>query len=50
MQQIVGTAMALDGVDIPYAIPNLRTERVEDDPGIPNGPLCVPETQIRTYR
>ena len=30
--------MALDGVDIPYAIPNLRTERVEDDPGIPTGP------------
>ena len=38
VQRIVGPAMALDGVDIPYAIPNLRTERVEDDPGIPTGP------------
>ena len=38
VQRIIGPAMALDGVDIPYAIPNLRTERVEDDPGIPTGP------------
>ena len=41
VQRIVGPAMALDGVDIPYAIPNLRTERVEDDPGIPTGPWLL---------
>jgi len=38
LQRIVGPGMALGGVDIPYTIPNLRTERVEDDPGIPTGP------------
>jgi isoquinoline 1-oxidoreductase beta subunit len=38
LQRIVGPGMALDGVDIPYAIPNLRIERIEDDPGIPTGP------------
>ena len=37
-QRIVGPGLALGGVDIPYAIPNLRTDTVEVDPGIPTGP------------
>lgn len=37
-QRIVGPPLALDGVDLPYAIPNIREEDVTVDPGIPTGP------------
>jgi isoquinoline 1-oxidoreductase beta subunit len=37
-QRVAGPALSLDGVDIPYDIPNLRLEFVEEDPGIPTGP------------
>jgi isoquinoline 1-oxidoreductase beta subunit len=37
-QRIVGPPLALDGVDLPYAIPNIREEHVMVDPGIPTGP------------
>jgi isoquinoline 1-oxidoreductase beta subunit len=37
-QRIVGPPLALDGVDFPYAIPNVREEHVTVDPGIPTGP------------
>jgi len=37
-QRTVGPALALEGIDIPYAIPNIREERVELDPGVPTGP------------
>jgi isoquinoline 1-oxidoreductase beta subunit len=37
-QRIVGPSLALDGVDVPYAIPNIREEHVEVDPGVPTGP------------
>ncbi len=36
-QRIVGPELAHDGVDFPYAIPNLRADYVEEDPGIPTG-------------
>jgi isoquinoline 1-oxidoreductase beta subunit len=38
LQRIVGPSLALDGVDVPYAIPNIREEHVEVDPGVPTGP------------
>jgi isoquinoline 1-oxidoreductase beta subunit len=38
LQRIVGPRIALGGVDIPYAIPNLRIEQHEVDPGVPTGP------------
>ena len=37
-QRIAGPKNALGGVDIPYAIPNLRVETIEEDPGVPAGP------------
>jgi len=37
-QRVAGPRPALGGVDIPYAIPNLRVETVEDDSGVPTGP------------
>lgn len=37
-QRIVGPPLALGGVDVPYAIPNIREEHVTIDPGIPTGP------------
>lgn len=37
-QRIVGPRIALGGVDIPYAIPHLRVEQREVDPGVPTGP------------
>ncbi len=37
-QRVAGPALSLEGVDIPYDIPNLRLEYVEEDPGIPTGP------------
>lgn len=36
-QRTVGPRLALEGIDVPYAIPNLRLEIVEDDPGVPFG-------------
>jgi isoquinoline 1-oxidoreductase beta subunit len=36
-QRVAGPRRALGGVDVPYAIPNLRIEQVEDDPGVPTG-------------
>jgi isoquinoline 1-oxidoreductase beta subunit len=38
LQRIVGPRIALGGVDIPYAIPHLRIEQHEVDPGVPTGP------------
>jgi isoquinoline 1-oxidoreductase beta subunit len=38
LQRIVGPRIALGGVDIPYAIPHLRVEQREVDPGVPAGP------------
>ena len=38
LQRIAGPELALEGVDIPYAIPNLREEHVTEDPGVPTGP------------
>ncbi len=37
MQRIAGPKLSLEGVDVPYAIPNLREEHVEEDPGVPTG-------------
>jgi isoquinoline 1-oxidoreductase beta subunit len=37
-QRTVGPSLALDGVDVPYAIANIREEHVEVDPGVPTGP------------
>jgi isoquinoline 1-oxidoreductase beta subunit len=37
LQRLVGPPLALDCVDIPYAIPNLRDERIQKDPGVPTG-------------
>jgi isoquinoline 1-oxidoreductase beta subunit len=37
-QRIVGPPLALGGTDLPYAIPHVREEHVEEDPGIPTGP------------
>ncbi len=37
-QRIAGPPLALNGVDLPYAIPNVREEHVTVDPGIPTGP------------
>jgi isoquinoline 1-oxidoreductase beta subunit len=36
-QRLAGPRRALGGVDVPYSIPNLRIEQVEDDPGVPTG-------------
>jgi isoquinoline 1-oxidoreductase beta subunit len=35
--RIAGPELAFDGVDIPYAIPNLRVECIAADPGVPTG-------------
>jgi isoquinoline 1-oxidoreductase beta subunit len=37
-QRVAGPKQALGGVNVPYAIPNLHVEQVEEDPGIPTGP------------
>lgn len=37
-QRIAGPKPALGGVHMPYDIPNVQIETVEDDPGIPVGP------------
>jgi isoquinoline 1-oxidoreductase subunit beta len=36
-QRVVGPALAGEGLDIPYDFAHLRSEHVEDDPGIPTG-------------
>lgn len=36
-QRIVGPELAHDGVNIPYNIPNLRAEFINEDPGVPTG-------------
>jgi isoquinoline 1-oxidoreductase beta subunit len=38
LQRIAGPDLALDGVDVPYRIPNVREEHVREDPGVPTGP------------
>jgi len=38
LQRVAGPALALDGIDVPYAIANLREVDIEEDPGIPTGP------------
>ena len=35
--RIAGPKLASEGISFPYAIPNVRFECVEDDPGIPTG-------------
>ena len=37
-QRIAGPTLALDGIDMPYAIPNVREVHIEEDPGVPTGP------------
>lgn len=37
-QRVAGPENALGGVVMPYAIPNLRLEQIEEDPGVPTGP------------
>jgi len=37
-QRVAGPRRALGGIDIPYAIPHLRVEGVNRDPGVPTGP------------
>ncbi len=36
-QRIAGPSMVMNGVDMPYTVPQLREERVEEDPGVPTG-------------
>jgi isoquinoline 1-oxidoreductase beta subunit len=36
-QRLAGPRRSLGGVLIPYSIPNLRVESVEEDPGVPTG-------------
>ena len=37
LQRVAGPKNSLGGVNIPYAIPNLRVETIEADPGVPVG-------------
>jgi isoquinoline 1-oxidoreductase beta subunit len=37
-QRIAGPELALDGVDVSYAIASIREEHVRSDPGVPTGP------------
>jgi isoquinoline 1-oxidoreductase subunit beta len=37
-QRVAGPSLALDGVDLPYAIPNIREEQVTVDLAVPTGP------------
>jgi isoquinoline 1-oxidoreductase beta subunit len=37
LQRIAGPELALEEIDIPYAIPNLREVHIEEDPGVPTG-------------
>ncbi len=36
-QRVVGPPLALDGINIVYAIPHIRIECVKQDPGVPTG-------------
>ena len=36
-QHVAGPKLALEGIDVPYAIDALRIEVIEDDPGVPTG-------------
>jgi isoquinoline 1-oxidoreductase subunit beta len=35
--RVAGPKLASEGIDVPYDIPNLRIESVEEDPGVPSG-------------
>ena len=37
-QRVAGPPLALDGIDVPYAIANLHQVNIETDPGVPTGP------------
>jgi len=37
VRRIAGPKLAFDGISIPYAVPNIRIECVEEDPGVPTG-------------
>ena len=37
LQRVAGPSLALDGIEVPYAIPNLREVHIEEDPGVPTG-------------
>jgi isoquinoline 1-oxidoreductase subunit beta len=44
--RVAGPELAGEGLDVAYDVPNLRTEHIEDDPGIPTGYWrCVGATQ-----
>jgi isoquinoline 1-oxidoreductase beta subunit len=36
-QRVAGPSRALWGIDLPYAIPDILIEQVEEDPGVPTG-------------
>jgi len=38
LQRVAGPPLALDGIDVPYAITHLHEVHIEEDPGIPTGP------------
>ena len=38
LQRVAGPRLALDGIDVPYAIAHLHEVHIEEDPGIPTGP------------
>jgi isoquinoline 1-oxidoreductase beta subunit len=38
LQRVAGPPLALDGIDVPYAIANRREEHITVDPGVPTGP------------
>ncbi len=38
-QRVIGPELAGEGLDVAYDVGNLRTEHVEDDPGVPTGYL-----------
>jgi len=37
LQRVAGPGLALDGIDMPYAIANVREVHINDDPGVPTG-------------
>jgi isoquinoline 1-oxidoreductase beta subunit len=37
LQRIAGPELALEEIDVPYSIPNLREVHIKEDPGIPTG-------------
>ena len=38
LHRVAGPGLALDGIDLPYAITHLHEVHIEEDPGIPSGP------------